>query len=186
MKRLFIAVKINPDKNLLEVYNSLKRECFASKIKWVDSKLFHITLKFLGETPEEKIPVIKKVMEKTVNDFNVFDFDIKGVGIFGSSYRPRVIWLGLERREELKRLGKTIIKSLEEYGFETDSQNFVPHLTVGRIKYVQNKNKLRKLIDQYKEAFLQNVKVEKIILYESILKREGPQYFPLYEVYIKK
>jgi len=186
MNRLFIAVKINPDKNLLEVYNSLKRECYASKIKWVDSELFHITLKFLGETPEEKIPVIKKVMEKAVNDFNVFDFDIKGVGIFGSSYRPRVIWLGLEGSEELKRLGNKVIGLLEENGFENDRQNFVPHLTVGRIKYIQDKTKLRKLVDKYKEAFLQTVKVEKIILYESVLKREGPQYFPLYEVYIKK
>ncbi len=185
MKRLFIAIKIKPEPNLIKVYHDVKYHCQFSKVKWVDENLFHITLKFLGDTPEDKIKVVENAMEETVADFNSFSFDIQGVGVFGSYYRPRVIWFGLQKSDRLKALGSALVKELEKKGFENDRQNFVPHLTVGRIKYIQDKKRLQQVVDQYKNTYLQSVKVDRIILYESILKREGPQYFSLREVYLK-
>jgi len=186
MKRLFIAIKIEPEQQLLKVYNDIKFHCRWSKIKWVDDTHFHITLKFFGETPEINIPLIEQVMEKITNENTVFDFNLKGVGIFGSHYRPRVIWLGLQHDEKLKILGEQLIKNLEKEGFLSDRQNFIPHLTVGRIKYIQDKKRLQNIVDKYRDTFLQKVNVTKIILYESKLRKEGPQYIPLKVVYLNR
>jgi 2'-5' RNA ligase len=62
MKRLFVAIKINPNKELLRVYNEIRRRCHAGKLKWVDVNLFHLTLKFFGETPEEDVNTIANVL----------------------------------------------------------------------------------------------------------------------------
>jgi len=185
MKRLFLAVKIIPDDKLLTVYQDIKEKCRLSKIKWVDDHLFHITLKFFGETPEFKIDDIIEVMENVSLLYKPFSFELKGVGVFGSSYRPRVIWFGVINHKRLVQLNQELLTLLEERGFKNDRQNFVPHLTVGRIKYIQDKVRLKQIVEQYQNISLQQVEVNKIILYESVLAKKGPQYFPVHEVLLK-
>jgi 2'-5' RNA ligase len=181
MKRLFIAIKIVPEQSLLNVYYDIKKRCHLSKIKWVDSDLFHLTLKFLGEVPERKIDEISNLVDSIVSNYVPFEFIIRGVGIFGSSYRPRVVWLGIEKNDSLTAFGNAVLDGFDKIGFKRDSQNFVPHLTVGRIKYVQDKNLLRQTVSMYKNTPLQKVMVNKIVLYESILHKTGPEYIPIME-----
>ena len=102
MKRLFVAIKIKPDKGLLRVYNEIRRRCHAGKIKWVDVNLFHLTLKFLGETPGEDVDTITNVLKEIAGSTSGFNFDLKGLGIFGSSYRPRIIRVNVENSARIK------------------------------------------------------------------------------------
>ena len=181
MKRLFVAIKIKPDKELLRVYHEIRRRCYAGKIKWVDVDLFHLTLKFLGETPEEDVGAITNALKEISGSTSGFSFDLKGLGIFGSSYRPRIIRVIIENDTRLKEFGNEVLKKLEKAGFPADRQNFVPHLTLGRIKYIHDKKLLQKIISDYQKVLLQNVKVEDFILYESILHPTGPEYIILEE-----
>ena len=105
-----------------------------------------------------------------------FTLDFKKTGIFGSSYNPKVIWFGVEKSEILAILAENLLENLDKNGFSRDRQNFVPHLTVGRIKNVNNKQQFQNVIDQYKSSFIQKVQVESIILFESLLSPTGPQY----------
>jgi 2'-5' RNA ligase len=184
MKRLFVAVKIEPGENFLKVYYSLKKELQNEKIKWVEPQNMHITLKFFGETPEQDIEIINNVLAESAKLHSAFAFSIKNTGIFGSRYNPKVIWFGINNQEKLQNLGLDILSALDVAGFKRDRQNFVPHLTVGRIKYLTNKNRFQKTIDKYKDLFLQDVNVGKFTLYESVLKPTGPVYYPLDEFYL--
>ena len=56
---------------------------------------------------------------------------------------------------------------------------FKPHLTLGRIKTLVNRQDFKTILDKYKATELQNLVVEEIILYESILLPEGPVYKPI-------
>jgi 2'-5' RNA ligase len=176
MKRLFVAIKINPNKELLRVYNEIRRRCHAGKIKWVDVNLFHLTLKFLGETPEEDVNTIANVLKKVAASSPSFSFDLKGFGIFGSSYRPRIIRANVENSMQLKAFGNTVRNELEKAGFPSDRQNFVPHLTLGRIKFIQDKKMLQEIISEFQLVLFQTVRIEEFILYESILHPSGPEY----------
>jgi 2'-5' RNA ligase len=176
MKRLFVAVKIHPSPEFLKIYNNLKTNLKFADIKWVKPEIIHVTLKFFGETEEKKIPEISKVLKAVATRHLRFETELVNVGIFGSSYDPRVIWFGMQKAEPLKALAEDVLSSVEKIGWERDRQNFVPHLTIARIKHVPDKRLFQTFIDEHKNAFIQQVSVADFHLYESILQREGPVY----------
>jgi 2'-5' RNA ligase len=176
MKRLFAAIKIIPDENLLRKYYNLKKELKHERIKWVDPENMHLTLKFFGELPEEKVADINKVIRPFAAQVAPFTIRLQHTGVFGSRYNPRVIWYGIEDGSRLKNLGNELLEELDTAGFENDRQHFVPHFTVGRIKELTSKDHFQRSIATYKDAFFQESEVKEIHLFESILRREGPKY----------
>lgn len=176
MKRLFAAVKIHPSPEFLKTYHSLRSGLKFADIKWVNPESIHITLKFFGETEESRIGNISRALQEVAERHQPFDAEIVDVGIFGSSYSPKVIWFGIEQSEPLKALALDVLSSVEEIGWERDRQNFVPHLTIGRIKHVPDKKLFQHVIDVHKKTRMQTFRVEEFHLFESILKKEGPVY----------
>ena len=176
MKRLFIAIKINPDREFLQLYEELRTQLKFEKITWVSLHNVHITLKFLGDTPEDKVEAVAAGMKKAAEGISPFSFRLGGLGIFGSSYQPRVIWAGIKDWKELAGIGEKIIREMEVLGWERDRQNFVPHLTIGRIKFIKDKQTFQEVIGEYKHVDIQEVNVTEVRLYESELTRQGPVY----------
>lgn len=181
MKRLFVAVKFVPGEKLLTSYNAIKTALRGEKITWVDPKNLHVTLKFLGETDTDRIPDIVSELEKVAAKHNVFPVKISSSGVFGSSYKPRVIWFGIEHNPDFVKLGNDVIDAAERTGFERDRQNFVPHLTVGRIKFLRNTSLFQDTVSRFKPGTLLETEVRSFILYESILRPQGPEYIALKE-----
>lgn len=176
MKRIFAAIKVTPSEAFLSRYYSLKKSLEGEKIKWVEPENIHITMKFFGETPEHHIPAIHAALEKAAALSDPFDFNIMNTGIFGSSYKPRVIWFGIEPVDGIVRLAESIFDQLQEIGVERDRQNFVPHLTVARIKFLDNRKHFQEVIIHYREGHIQKEEVNKFHLFESHLSPQGPKY----------
>lgn len=184
MKRIFAAIKINPVDQFVQVYEDIKSSCSNDKIKWVELYNIHITLKFFGETEESRIEGIKELLTEVSKKYFSFSLKIKDVGIFGSSYNPKVIWFGIDRSEKLIDLANDVLDQVESLGFERGRQNFVPHITVGRIKNLDDKKRFQEVIQKYKSIEIQEQKVNEFYLIESILTPKGPEYnilksFPL-------
>ncbi len=176
MKRLFIAIKIIPEGNTLEKYHELRQALNYNKIRWVEPDKLHVTIKFLGDTYEDRIPIVSSVIRSTIKASGSFNIELKNVGIFGSRYRPRVIWFGISDNEMLSTIANDLIINLDIEGFKNDRQNFVPHLTVGRIKHIEDKVLFNNEIKKFHDLFFQESFVERLILYESILTSKGPVY----------
>ena len=176
MKRLFAAIKIHPDEAFLKRYYAIKKALIDEKIKWVRPENIHITLKFFGETPEHHIPGISIALRQAAKEATPFELVLQNTGIFGSSYNPRVIWFGMEPHDEIIQLSKAVFRELEVIGIETGRQNFVPHLTVARIKSLDDKKFFQGVIDKNKEGFIQKEEVNEFHLFESILLPDGPKY----------
>ncbi|MGE5425370.1 MAG: RNA 2',3'-cyclic phosphodiesterase [Syntrophothermus sp.] len=179
MKRLFIAIKTQPDDGFVEQFRDLKRSLRHEKIKWVEENNIHITLKFLGETDEKLIPGINKVLEKTASGCSPFSFALKKTGIFGSSYAPKVIWVGIEPYLQLVALMKKVHQDLQQAGFEPDRQNLVPHLTLGRIKFLQDKKLFQDILAGHSDLASEPMQANGFHLFESDLRKEGPVYTSL-------
>jgi 2'-5' RNA ligase len=186
MKRLFAAIKIQPDNVFLDQFHELQNRLKHEQIKWVEEHNIHITLKFFGETEEEKFPEIVSLLELVTADINVFSFSLQKLGVFGSSYDPRVIWAGIEPYANLSFIMKMISRKLENIGYKPDRQNLVPHLTLGRIKLIKDKQMFQKIIDENNGISSQEIIVDSFILYESILKKEGPVYLALKTFLLRK
>ncbi len=176
MKRLFAAIKITPDEHFLSIYYDLVKRLENDRIKWVVPHNFHLTLKFFGETPEEKIGIIGHKLNKIADMFSPFTVSVQNTGVFGSRYNPKVIWFGIADRGHLKELAETTLTTMDEAGFARDRQNFVPHLTVGRIKRLSDKQHFQQTIKMFEKADFMAIHVNEIYLYESHLKPEGPVY----------
>ena len=179
MKRLFAAVKIEPGAEFMKSFRELRTRLSSGKIKWVEEHNIHVTLKFFGETDESLIRGISGSLGRLALNTAELNFRLSGIGIFGSRYDPRVVWAGIEPSEPLASLMKTVQKEMEQYGFESDRQNIVPHLTLGRIKFLEDKELFRKVIDSHRGLQSDMIKVSESILFESILRKEGPRYITL-------
>lgn len=179
MKRLFAAFKINPDAEFLAQYRRLQMNMKYQQIKWVEENNIHITLKFFGETEERKIPEIGIILRQRASRTPAFDLNLSKLGVFGSSYAPKVIWCGIDPYEKLSELMKQIHEDQRKAGFEPDRQNPVPHLTLGRIRQLNDMILFEKALSQFRLMASTVMHMSEIILYESILRREGPLYVPL-------
>lgn len=175
-KRLFAAIKIEPDDNFITLYSSLKKLWKGHKINWVPLNLMHITFHFFGDTEVRIIPDIIKQLMSAVSNISAFEIGISKLGIFGSSYKPRVIWMGIDPNENVKILSQNITDNLSNIGYIPDRQNFIPHLTIGRIKFIDDKQQFQKQLDEVKERFVQLSVADRLYLFESILSSEGPTY----------
>jgi RNA 2',3'-cyclic 3'-phosphodiesterase len=180
MKRLFAAIKIYPDPEFMKHFHQLKQQLSFEKIKWVEDHNIHITLKFFGETEEKKIPEIRDVLYKIADKNRSFRFRLSSIGIFGSRYDPRVIWTGIEPYDSLVLLMQAFRDELGAIGYQPDRQNLVPHLTLGRVKEIRDKQNFQDVIGRYREMVSKEMIAGEFLLYESILKREGPVYLALF------
>jgi len=176
MIRIFAAIKIHPDEALMNIYMGLKNACKYDRINWVDPENIHITLKFFGETEESRIPEINQRLFEIASEYQPFELKLEGAGVFGSFYKPRVLWVGIKENEMLHKLGQEVLDKMDAIGFKKDRQNFIPHLTLGRIKYTDNKQRFFDLVGKYEDEHIKSELVDQFYLLESKLSSSGPEY----------
>jgi RNA 2',3'-cyclic 3'-phosphodiesterase len=179
VKRVFIAVKVEPEIELLRMISTLKSVLATENIRWVDPVNIHITMAFLGDTGEEKIKILAGMLKDKCSDFHEFDFILSGAGVFKSYSDPRVIWAGIKSPDKLYALENRIAEGLKSTGFVIEERRFKPHLTLGRAKSVRDTGNLKNILDKYSDIEFQKVVVKEVILYESNLTQTGPIYKPL-------
>lgn len=181
MKRLFIASKIEIDSGLSDAFAFFKRSLSTERIRWVDFYNIHITYEFLGNTDENNIHKIASFVSQIADNTNSFDVTIKSAGLFKNIQNPTVIWFGIEPNPTMNEVKMNLDKKLEAINFETENRTFKPHLTIGRMKAIDNTDNLKYLINTFQNKIISRQKISEIILYESKLSASGPVYRPLFK-----
>lgn len=91
---------------------------------------WHVTLRFLGETPDERVPVLTTLLEAWAKGQRAMTFVDRGWGCFGSYAAPRVVVLKLEAMPGAQKAVAALHKALDTAGFEGDGKAWKPHLTL--------------------------------------------------------
>ena len=182
--RVFIAVDID-DPMLVSRLERLIDSLRATGVpmKPVEPENLHITLRFIGEVPEGLVEEIKREVIGRL-EFDPFDLELKGLGAFPGPYRPRVVWVGVgEGSEGLRRLHDLVEEGLRRLGVppERGAKEYVPHLTLARIKGSRNIQALTKLILEHGDYPVGRMRVTSVRLKKSTLTRRGPIYETLAE-----
>ena len=185
MKRLFIAIPIISEPALSETIRALKSELASEQINWVSPENLHFTLQFLGDTYENQITEIIKGIYEVGQKFHTGTGLLKGIGYLSQQVNPRVIVIKLEGLPEMTIMANEIFKITEPMGFIPDHRKFIPHITLGRIKYLKNKPKFFNLVESFKDKEFQKFTANQIILFESILRPQGPVYSPIEKFILK-
>lgn len=184
MIRTFIAIKIPAAQNTKELLEKLRVDLSGDKIKWVDPGILHITLSFIGDTSDGQVNTISDKLGEITSGYPVIELHFKELGVFRNIRKPRVFWIGMEKNEVLENLQGEIEAMLRDRGMKRDDKPFSPHLTIARIKYINDIDKLEYWLNEYRNKTIQKTKIGEIIYYESKLTPEGPIYnsikkFPL-------
>ncbi len=128
--RLFIALDIDEAiRSRIARFMDGVRE-FAPDARWVQPESLHVTLKFIGEKPEEEAGRIKSALAGVSQ--SAFDIAFSGYGFFPTAKSARVFWLGIQSGPDLASLAKRIDESMAELGIPPETHQFSPHLTLAR------------------------------------------------------
>lgn len=123
--RLFIAVPADDMVKAAAAAAVERLRRAGGDYRWVDPRDMHTTLRFLGETPEEKLSEIEALMRRAAAASRPFEIVFGGVGVFESQEDPRVVWIGLDQgAAELEKLAGLLGRD--------EPRPFSPHLTLGR------------------------------------------------------
>jgi RNA 2',3'-cyclic 3'-phosphodiesterase len=179
IKRLFFATHITSELIINDLLPRLKKELRLSSISWAKPEQMHVTLKFFGDTPDSRIPEIEKALSGSLKNHQEFDIELKHVKLFGSRYKPQVIWLGMEDHGEMRNLFRDVQEQLGKIGYQNDRQNFVPHLTLGRVKKTDNLQRFHTVISEFTDYKADILTVSEFILFESRLQPQGAVHIPL-------
>jgi len=134
--RSFIAIELPEEakKGLARLRKELERDEHKF-VKWVDPRGIHLTLKFLGNIPFNRITEITKAIEEAAQGVSPFHLEISSLGAFPSLRQARVFWVGIGGEvDKLSRLQQDIDSALAALGFTKEERPFVPHLTLARIR----------------------------------------------------
>lgn len=174
--RTFIAFKIKPQEKLVQLINFFQGSLRGEAIKWVDINNLHLTLKFTGDTSESQIASISNILEEIAARYPVVNLKFRGVGYFKNNSQPSVLFLKIDENNVLINLVRDINTELEKIGFEGESGRYKPHLTLARIKYLNDKSTFYNLTNRFKDDIIQTEEIGHIIFYQSILKPAGADY----------
>ncbi len=182
MKRIFIAVDIVNNSELAGLLASFKQALREERIRWVDPGNMHLTLAFLGDNDEGQVKMAGDIMSATATRFEPFEIVFKGTGVFRNMKQARVIWLGLKVPDSFYRMQEMLCDKLEREGLYRKEKKFKPHITLGRMRYINSKESLSEILKEHESVKLPPRQVSELILFESILKPGGPEYRPLRRV----
>ncbi len=190
--RLFVAIDIN---NIaIEQFQNylIKKFNFNSLyVKPIKKDNLHITIKFLGEKTDLETKDI--VSDLTKIHFTSFNMVFNNIGIFPHMKSPRIIWLGLtdESSKKLNDIYFQINGVLKKYDYEknkstlldSDTQKFLPHLTIFRIR---NNYLIPNFISSFSDRIILEKEVNTISLKKSVLTSSGSIYSNLFNIYANK
>lgn len=173
--RAFLAIDVDEDLKA-KMYKIIKQfKQIDANIKYVDLENLHLTLKFFGDIDTEGIDLLSSKIESVVSNFDNFTVKIKGCGAFPNTKRIKVIWLGIDDDEIIKKLHDELDNEFVKLGFDKDKK-FSSHLTIGRMRNAKGKEKVKSTIEEFSEVEIGEMTVDRIILKKSTLTPQGPIY----------
>jgi RNA 2',3'-cyclic 3'-phosphodiesterase len=179
--RLFVALEIPEPvrENLAAIRKNFSS--IGSKIRWVPSENLHVTLKFIGSVPPEKLEAIIDALRR-VSLADRIQLRIRGVGWLANAKTGVILFARVEDSKPLTALATAIDQQLQHLGFTPENRTFMPHLTLARASRdtpATSQTALRDLAEQRRQYDFGSVTPEEFHLMESKTLPTGPIYSKL-------
>lgn len=176
--RLFVAIDLSEELKaaLAELQSRLRWAWAGTDIRWVDPAGIHLTLKFLGDVGPDRVGAVTKALAEATTGVEPFELKLEGLGFFPSERRARVVWVGVkEPTGRLARLQQQVEARLELLGFAREDREFVPHITLARLRFPAS----LAAVNDLGRGQVGRMPVREIVLMESRLSPTGATYRPV-------
>jgi len=178
--RIFVAVALVPA--LREAIGGMpsRLNSAGSSLRWVSPDNLHLTLKFLGETAEVRVPKIAGAVREVAERTARFEITLAGMGAFPSPRRPQVVWVGVgDGADHLVALAQDLDTALHRLKFPREHRPFQPHLTVARVRRAGPAPDLSGPLDGLGGLILGTQTVDTLHVMESTLNPSGAIHRPV-------
>lgn len=178
--RLFVALEIPSElrKQFASLIEELRKTAGESRRggpKWVRAQNLHLTLKFIGEVPSDRVARICTALRSAVSS-EPFTPEFRGLGFFPNERKPRVLWVGIAGSRKLEMLAAGIDRALEPIGIPHEQRAFQAHLTLARFEPPGLDAGLRAAIGRNAARSFGLLHAQEFHLIESKLKPAGAEY----------
>jgi RNA 2',3'-cyclic 3'-phosphodiesterase len=178
--RAFLAIELSDEIHsaLASLLINLQSK-IPSGVRWVPVNNIHLTIKFLGEIPDDRIESLKKELLMFFPNISHFPISVSNLGVFPSYMNPRIIWVGVQNNPSLQQMAAECERVTQINGIPNEVRPFSPHLTIGRVLPSLSRENLKILGStlksiKYQQEVTQNV--EKLTLFKSDLTPAGSIY----------
>jgi len=177
--RLFTGLDLTPE--VVSALDSLLDQLRpAARIKWSPPANLHVTTRFIGEWPEERLPDLRGALGGLPSHPPI-PIHIRKLGFFPNPHSPRIFWAGVEAAPDLAALASETDRALHTLGLEPEGRPFSPHLTLARIKEPVPLQKLRETIAALPSLDFGTFSADRFFLYQSLPGPAGSVYTKLAE-----
>jgi 2'-5' RNA ligase len=170
--RLFVAVPLSAGATaaVTEVVERIRAgEPEGRGVRWVRLDGLHLTLRFLGPTPEPRVPDLAAAVADVARDAEPFSITVRGAGSFPPTGRPRTIWLDIrDGVEQLEALAARVDDRLAAAGWERERRPFRGHLTLARADGVRAGPATVAALTAAAADLAIESPIDRLILFESI------------------
>ena len=182
-RRCFIAVPL--DEAAAEDLAEFTARLGLPGLRPTPRQNLHLTLKFLGEVEDTRLPALIQGLERAAEGITPFDLQVGGAAILPNARRPRLLAAELDCPEPLSRLHERIQDAMAACGFRREDRAFRPHITLGRFKRPRRRGPKNHPPPHPAPDELDppatGWRTERIVLMQSDLRAKGPIYTPLAE-----
>lgn len=179
MLRTFLAAEIGDEARRAAArrIERLRREPWGDAVRWTRAEALHVTLRFLGATPEDRVGPLATALRRETAALAPFTVRLGALAGFPDPRRPRIVFLGLDDKPAgaLAELAAAAERAALAAGFAPETRPFRSHLTIGRRR--QPRRLLRLPEDERAEAA--PFSVDAAVLFRSHLSSTGSTYTPL-------
>jgi len=179
-KRLFIGIELNHihKENLAETGKRLKMFTTDGSVTPKDN--YHITLKFLGETKDNRIPVIEETMQEVARKSHLFLAYMADIGEFRKGNKS-TLWMGIKDKEALTEIQSLLDESLEKLFYKRDESPYVPHITMIRNAELVEGSEDMELLNSKLSLPGLPILIDKLVLFESTRIDDELKYINIFE-----
>jgi RNA 2',3'-cyclic 3'-phosphodiesterase len=187
--RLFVALDIDPEirQRIAQFLDGVRG--FAPDARWVSAESMHLTLKFIGEWPAERLDAVKDALAAVRGRPTEITFS--GTGFFPTPKSARVFWIGIQAGPELAALAAAVDAATSALGIESERRAFTPHLTLARTgsgrpqrmssdRRNPSFQRLQEKLAAMPAPAFGTMSPREFFLYESKLSPKGAQYTKLH------
>jgi 2'-5' RNA ligase len=171
--RLFIAIEPEESvmRDLTKIQNTLRPEITA---RWTPADQFHLTLKFLGDTPDPELPDIIAAL-KAIQIDSPISLRMTGIVCFPPHGPIRIIAAAMEDdQNRCAKLAGEIDRACHDVGFPLENRKWTPHITLARVKERVAPDARGKLLSL--PVTNPEFEVDHFVLKESRLTSDGATY----------
>jgi 2'-5' RNA ligase len=177
--RLFTGIEIAPDV-IVNLQALLERLQPTAEINWSPPQNLHITTKFIGEWPEERLPELKAALD-SLPARDPISIAVEKVGFFPNPHSPRVFWTGVHAASGLAALARETDDVLAALRVVREARAYSPHLTLARIKTPKRLPALLQAVANLPSLEFGTFTADRFYLYRSRTAPTGSVYTKLSE-----